>query len=249
MNAVFFLYLDMTSDDDRRSSPSSSFPPLAGRSFLSPSSLSATQALMQNQQYAPPPGSPPSRTHYAPPSGPPPPHVDDEQATSEPPPPYTKNPTASNQALPLTNPDIKFERLSSLPALAPGAEGPLDPPPDCFTTPTPVRIRSHSFEPFRVPSRGARLLDGFEPLYPPSLLQHHGISAEDWAQFLRDVQLTAVMAERGVSSVAPRRMGGPKPILKGVLGGPRAVHGGPYDQTFVKTPQDEASDSLSMKER
>jgi hypothetical protein len=196
---------------------------------------------MQKQQYAPPPGSPPSRTQYAPPLGPPPPDVDDKPSTSEPPPAYTKSPTASNIALPLNNPDIKFERLSSLPALPPGAEGPLDPPPDCFTTPTPIRIRSHSFEPFRIPSRGPRLLDGFEPLYPLSLLQHHGISAEDWAQFLRDVQLAAAMAERGVSSIAPRRPGGPKPIIRGILGGPSSARGGPYDQAFVKTPQDEVS--------
>jgi hypothetical protein len=198
-------------------------------------------------QYAPPPGVPPSNTQqYAPPPGLPPPDLpppgplDTEASSSEPPPPYTKNPTASTQALSSNpGPDIKFEHLPSLPTLASDAEGPLDPPPDCFSSSTPARIRSHSFEPFRIPSRGPRLLDGFEPLYPPSIFEYHGISAEDWARFLRDVQLAAVMAERGVSSVAPRRMGAPKSVVKGILGGPRSAAGGPYDKAFVKTPQEE----------
>jgi hypothetical protein len=198
--------------------------------------------LLNMPEYAPPPGPPPSNVQYAPPPGPPPPEpvVDDGPSTSEPPPPYTKNPTSSSQVLPLTtSSDIKFGRLSYFPPLPSGADGPLDPPPSCFSSPTPVRIRSRSFEPFCIPSRGSRLLDGFEPLYPPSLLGPHGISAEDWARFLRDVQLAANMAESGVSAVAPNRMGPPRALVKGILGGPRSARGGPYDQAFVKTPQEE----------
>jgi hypothetical protein len=205
-----------------------------------------------NVQYAPPPGAPPADSHYAPPPGapstdPPPsnPFLDEGEAaasSSEAPPAYTKNAPQGSQTLTLNGDgDVKFETLPPAPAFPPDADGPLDPPPSCFSTPSPARIRSHSFEPFRIPSKTNRLQDGFQPLYPPSLLGAHGITPEDWAIFLRDLQLAAGMAQQGRSAVAPNRGRAPTKIVRGILGGPRSAAGGPYDQAFVKTPQEEVS--------
>lgn len=126
---------------------------------------------------------------------------------------------------------------------------PLDPPPECFHGRTPLRIRSHSFPPFRIPSLGPTLAAGFEPLYAPDALDPHGISADDWSRFLRDLRVAAHLAMRGVSAVAPDRATQAPRVIRGnmgILSGPRAAGGGPYDNAFTKTPVEEVNALIAV---
>ena len=99
--------------------------------------------------------SPSCAPDYAPPPGPPsttrPIHIPTPQApmTEEPPldapPPYTARasdplPSWSARCAQLVD-YTDSEDISELARL------PLDPPPTCFSSPTPLRIRSHSFDP------------------------------------------------------------------------------------------------------
>jgi hypothetical protein len=134
---------------------------------------------------------------------------------------------------------IQLFTLPSGPQPSRSADGPLDPPPECFSTPTPIRIRSCALPAFRLPYKSARLVDGFAPLYAPAVCEPRGLGPDDWARFLGDVQLAAAMAQDGVSAVAPRRQGAPMAVGRSILSGPRAAAGGPYDKAFLKTPVDE----------
>ncbi|TFK50031.1 hypothetical protein OE88DRAFT_1600290, partial [Heliocybe sulcata] len=157
-----------------------------------------------------------------------------ELPPTEAPPPYSKNaPTVFPE-----NPDVAFATISLPPT--PPMHRPLDPPPSCFSTPTPVRIRSRSFAPFRIPSNSSRITDGFKPLYPPELLTKHGITEEDWGRFLADVRSTAHLAEKGISAVAPYR-GTTGPLLLRAGGVGRQ-----YDATFGKTPVEEVKGLLDV---
>ncbi|EPQ54317.1 hypothetical protein GLOTRDRAFT_94621 [Gloeophyllum trabeum ATCC 11539] len=191
--------------------------------------------------YAPPPGPPPAQSddgqyqpHYAPPPGPPPPDPLDQPNPAEAPPPYSKTPPAF---LPET-PDTPFITITLPPT--PPTYRPLDPPPPCFSTPSPLRVHSHSFAPFRVPSNTSRLADGFQPLYPPELLGKHGISEADWARFLADIRITAQLAEQGMSAVAPYRGTASAIVMRA------GNVGRQYDSAFAKTPVDEVRGLLQV---
>jgi hypothetical protein len=196
-------------------------------------------------QYAPPPGAPPN-IQYAPPPGSPPskPTADDlDVPPAEELPPYTKNAPPGGAVT--FQGDVRIVTLAAPPAdPTDDYHRPLDPPPECFSKPTPPRIRSHSFTPFRIPSIDARLAAGFQPLYAPDALGPHGISPDDWLRFLRDLRVAARLAHQGISAVAPDRTTRAPMTLRrglGVLSGPRSVGGGPYDAAFVKTPVEEVN--------
>ncbi|KZT29965.1 hypothetical protein NEOLEDRAFT_489991 [Neolentinus lepideus HHB14362 ss-1] len=170
---------------------------------------------------------------YAPPPGPPPLDSFDEPVPAEAPPPYSKN-------APIVFPESPsvFTTIN-LPPTAP-TYLPLDPPPSCFSTPTPIRIRSRSFVPFRIPSTSSRIRDGFKPFYPPELLAKHGITEGDWGRFLADVRATAQLAERGTSAVAPYRfITGPLLLRAGGVGRQ-------YNAAFAKTPVEEVKGLLDV---
>lgn len=97
----------------------------------------------------------------------------------------------------------QFEDVSSLSSL-PSCRRPLDPPPRCFSTPSPLRIRSHDFPTFRVPSVSGNLADGFRALYPCNVLEGHGIGRADWVRFLEDLGVAASLAIEGRSAVGSR---------------------------------------------
>ncbi|KAG8864453.1 hypothetical protein FRB96_004956 [Tulasnella sp. 330] len=186
---------------------------------------------MSNPIYFPP-SDPPPPASFAPPLGPPP-GVTDETIPSEPPPAYYPQTQPTNQA---ANGFIDLTPLSQVMNLAESIH-PLDPPPECFSTSTPIRIRSHSFESFWIPSLGPRLASGFQILYNPDLLEHHGISQDDWVRLVRDLGVAARLAEQGKPAVANR----PRPpeiLSRQGLYSSRAQTR-PYDQAFIRTPVDE----------
>jgi hypothetical protein len=201
--------------------------------------------------YAPPPGSPPATSQYNLPPGPPAPTREtarydpppgspplqpgqaakEPENPSEPPPPYSKSPAAGSV---LAHPTLVTLSISPV-TLGRERDGPLDPPPSCFSTPSPARIRSRSFESFRIPSVSSSISDGFQPLYAPNELGSHGIGEHDWAEFLAGIHLAAINA--GSTKPLPKMsaVGG---MVSGLTG--RAFAGRQYDKAFVKSPLEEA---------
>ncbi|KAG6331137.1 hypothetical protein ID866_7952 [Astraeus odoratus] len=100
----------------------------------------------------------------------------------------------------------RFEDLTSesLGRLSHVDRRPLDPPPECFSTPSPLRVRSNDFPPFRIPSISDKLIDGFRVLYPRDPLEKHGITQDDWVRFLEDLVIAARLATQGLSAVGSR---------------------------------------------
>ncbi|KAF7795476.1 hypothetical protein EIP86_006637 [Pleurotus ostreatoroseus] len=181
---------------------------------------------------------------YAPPSDAPPAFFSDSNAhltelpNCEPLPPYTAK---ANDPLPTwASLTPTFEDLTSSERPTDLVRLPLDPPPDCFSTPSPLRIRRHSFAPFRIPSRSKSLASGFQLLYAPDELKVHGVSAQDWVRFLQDIAITARMSADGlnVMSTSP-----PSPRLSGWL---RGRAGSVYDAAFGKSQFDEVSNLINV---
>ena len=203
--------------------------------------------MSQSSYYAPPPKSPsdPQSQHFLPPPGPPPtaPYTAqspvmyagiDTPPHDEPPPAYTRNAT---DHLPAWS-SIEFTDLTASGSPSDLARLPLDPPPSCFSTPTPPRIRTHSFESFRIPSYDQSLLGGFQLLYRHGQLSPHGISAEDWKRFLQDLGIAARLSTQGLSmrgNVQPPRAG----FIRGKMGTA-------YDASFAKTPVEEVQELISI---
>lgn len=181
--------------------------------------------------------------HFPPPASPPP--FEDTESTDEAPPPYTRNQTIPRTAVDVVDFILIPPVLSSSHNLKP-----LDPPPECFSSPTPLRIRSHSFSPFRIPSVGKSVQEGFRSLYPsdPNLLGSHGIRTDDWARFISDLGLTARLAVQGISAFSERGTATSFSVtgLFGLIGGSRARSSGLYDAAFVKTPVEDVKSLIAV---
>ncbi|KAH7093913.1 hypothetical protein BKA62DRAFT_721799 [Auriculariales sp. MPI-PUGE-AT-0066] len=214
-----------------------SFEPGNGRRV---SQLELTLIMSQAQPPAYEPPSAPCRTppapaeHHLPPDSRPP--IDDDIGPSDPLPPYSES--ARNPILARVDHDVKLVNISAVIASRVHERtGPLDPPPECFSTPTPLRIRSKSFQTFRVPSVSARIVDGFQPLYASEQLSTHGITAEDWADLLLGIRMTTLTAGQPNRSLQSTKELGPF-ILAGLAG--RGFAGRQYDRAFAKTALEEA---------
>ncbi|EKM53062.1 uncharacterized protein PHACADRAFT_175484 [Phanerochaete carnosa HHB-10118-sp] len=198
--------------------------------------------------YTPPPGPPPSQTHavhYAPPPGLPPPQQylqtapsGADPASTEPPPPYTAK--ASDPLPSWAQASASVRDLSArYPIFAPD-HVPLDPPPPFFSTPSPRRIRSRSFAPWTVPSRGRNIADGFPVLYN-DVLKTHGIAEDDWARFVRDLQVAARLSLLGLNMRGERQRRAS--LSGGILG---SVRGRAYDAAFVKSPLEQVDQLVQI---
>lgn len=119
---------------------------------------------------------------------------------------------------------------------------PLDPPPDCFSTPSPLRVKSNDFPPFRIPCAGNTLADGFRILYPSGLLEKHGIKQVDWTRFLEDLGIAARLAAQGLSAVGSRVP--ITPLTRGVFG-TRTI-GMAYDSHFTRSPGEEVQALIAV---
>ncbi|KAI0084632.1 hypothetical protein BDY19DRAFT_987443 [Irpex rosettiformis] len=199
--------------------------------------------------YAPPSSGPPppeeSQTHYIhPPTGPPPDiqpaqssmaqHNADAPMISDPPPAYTRN---AFDPLPAWS-SVEFTDLTDSEDPSDLLRFPLDPPPSCFSTPTLSRIHSRSFEPFRVPSRGQSLVDGFRLLYPRDRLLPHGISVGDWTRFLQDLGIAARLSGQGLTI-----RGEPHSPRMGFF---RGRAGSTYNASFARSPAEEVQELIAV---
>lgn len=155
---------------------------------------------------------------------------------SEAPPPYTAK---ASDPLPSWAQSVDRDRLkdlsSSVLPLSPD-HLPLDPPPAFFSTPTPLRIRAHSFQPFAIPSNTRNIADGFALLYTDEL-GAHGIAARDWARFLQDLGVAARLALRGLNMRGQR----PRAGSAGGLLGMGSTRGRQYDSAFMKSPLEQVA--------
>ena len=181
------------------------------------------------------------------PNGPPPPfqppvaHVLDTPG-SEPPPPYT--PHTSDPLPTWASLTPRFEDLTQSEKPSDLVRAPLDPPPECFSTSTPLRIRSRAFAPFRIPSRGTNLSGGFRLLYAPDVLSRHGISARDWVRFLQDLAIVARSAPLPVAPIpTPKSSSPPSPLIGWLI---RGRAGSVYDATFGKSSLDEVTNLINV---
>ncbi|KAG1726030.1 uncharacterized protein EDB91DRAFT_1061870 [Suillus paluster] len=159
------------------------------------------------------------------------------------PPPYSQSGTTSFLAPPTWEPhfiDLSPE-LPQHSSIIP--RKPLDPPPDCFSTPSPLRVKSNDFPPFRIPCAGHQLADGFRILYPSDLLEKHGIQQADWTRFLEDLGISARLAGRGLSAVGSRVPVTALPI-RGIFS-TRAT-GMAYDSQFTRSPREEVQTIISV---
>ena len=129
-----------------------------------------------------------------------------------------------------------FEDLSSQSSPSSLSRRPLDPPPPCFSVPSPLRIRSYNFPPFRIPAVSDKLADGFRILYPHNILERHGITRSDWVRFLEDLGVAARLSCDGLSAVGMRVPIAPL-IPHRVF--PSRVLGGVYDRHFARCPIEE----------
>ncbi|EJT97853.1 hypothetical protein DACRYDRAFT_119072 [Dacryopinax primogenitus] len=164
--------------------------------------------------------------------------IDDSTTSSlEAPPAYTRHASGGDLSLPPFDPGPTPLVPLTLPE-QPATYRPLDPPPECFSTPGPWRIKSRSFQPFTIHSLGRYLAQGWQAVYAPSL-EAHGITQEDWGRFLTDLTHTAILAQNGISAVAPKRLSSPHAGFRSLLSGAWAVEGGPYDQAFRRSSQEE----------
>ena len=130
----------------------------------------------------------------------------------------------------------QFEEISSLPFLPLPRRRPLDPPPSCFSIPSPVRIRSHDFPPFRIPAVSDKLTDGFRVLYPHNILEKHGICRADWVRFLEDLGIAARLSHEGLGAVRSRVP--VAPLIPHRIFPSRAL-GAVYDGHFARNPVEE----------
>ena len=130
----------------------------------------------------------------------------------------------------------QFEELSSVPSLPLLLRRPLDPPPPCFSIPSPLRIRSHNFPPFHIPAVSDKLTDGFRVLYPNNILERHGICRSDWVRFLQDLGIAARLSHEGLSAVGSR--GPVAPLITHRIFPSRAF-GAVYDGHFARSPVEE----------
>ncbi|KZT59652.1 hypothetical protein CALCODRAFT_507373 [Calocera cornea HHB12733] len=172
----------------------------------------------------------------------------DDRAPSGPPPAYTRH--ASGSDLPPPPPPPPFSpgptQLLPMPVPShPAGYRPLDPPPDCFSTPGPWRVRSRDFAPFHVRSLSSSLAQGWEGVWAPAL-EAHGITQADWARFLGDLTHTAALARDGISALSPKRASHPPSGIRTLLSGPWAAEGGPYDQAFRRTEPEEVAALLGV---
>ncbi|KAH7925061.1 hypothetical protein BV22DRAFT_464627 [Leucogyrophana mollusca] len=178
-----------------------------------------------------------SQNVYEPPPGSPPPSLVDL------PPPYTPNATRGAA----TEPPIWEPNFIDLTSQFDGAPDthrkPLDPPPDCFSTPSPLRVKAHDFPPFRIPSISDKLAGGFRILYPSHLLEKHGISQPDWIRFLEDIGIAARLAIEGLSAVGSRTPVTSLPA-RGIFSS--RVMGVAYDSHFTRSPKDEVQALLGV---
>lgn len=113
---------------------------------------------------------------------------------------------------------------------------PLDPPPLCFSIPSPLRIKSHDFPPFRIPAVSDKLTDGFRVLYPHNIFEKHGINRADWVRFLEDLGIAARLSAEGLSAVGSRMP--VAPVLAHRIFPSRAL-GAVYDRRFARSPAEE----------
>lgn len=160
-------------------------------------------------------------------------HEQNHFATAEDfPPPYS-DPSSSS---PKWEPQFEDLTAAALKKFDEIERSPLDPPPECFSIPSPLRIRSHDFPSFRIPSLSDRLIDGFAVLYPHNVLENHGITREDWVRFLEDLTIAARLSALGLSAVGSRVPAKPFPTL-----GPFILWlpGSVYDATFQRSPLEE----------
>ncbi|KAF8555615.1 hypothetical protein OG21DRAFT_846433 [Imleria badia] len=134
--------------------------------------------------------------------------------------------------------DLSFQ--SSSPLLH---RRPLDPPPHCFSTPSPLRIRSHDFPPFRIPAVSNKLTDGFRVLCPHNILEGHGITRSDWVLFLQDLGVAARLSREGLSAVGSRAPVAPL-IAHCIF--PSRVLGAVYDGHFARSPLEEVRALLQI---
>ncbi|KAG2139226.1 hypothetical protein DEU56DRAFT_800256 [Suillus clintonianus] len=156
------------------------------------------------------------------------------------PPPYTQSGTTSFPAPPIWEPhfiDLSTQHPSVL------LRKPLDPPPDCFSTPSPLRVKSNDFPPFRIPCAGNHLADGFRILYPSGLLEKHGIQQADWTRFLEDLEISARLAGQGLSAVGSRVPIAALPV-RGIFGA--RAPGVVYDSQFTRSPRDEVQTLITV---
>ncbi|KAG8216294.1 hypothetical protein J3R82DRAFT_6355 [Butyriboletus roseoflavus] len=130
----------------------------------------------------------------------------------------------------------QFEDLSSPSPLPLLHRRPLDPPPPCFSIPSPLRIRSHQFPPFRIPAVSDKFTDGFRVLYPHNIFERHGINRADWVRFLEDLGIAARLSGEGLSAVGSRVP--VTPLLAHRIFPSRAI-GTVYDSHFARNPAEE----------
>ncbi|KAG9311931.1 hypothetical protein JVU11DRAFT_8192 [Chiua virens] len=129
----------------------------------------------------------------------------------------------------------QFEVVSK-PSFLPMRRRPLDPPPPCFSTLSPLRIRSRDFPPFLIPTVTPSLTDGFRPLYPSNVLEKHGITRADWIRFLEDLGIAARLSSEGGSAVGSRVPITPLITHRAL---PSRAFGAVYDGKFARSPLQE----------
>lgn len=131
----------------------------------------------------------------------------------------------------------QFEEISSsLSSPLLRSRRPLDPPPLCFSTPSPLRIRSHDFPPFRIPAVSDKVTDGFRVLYPHNIFERHGINRADWIRFLEDLGIAARLSVEGLSAVGSRVPLAPS-LIHRIF--PSRALGAVYDGCFARNPANE----------
>ncbi|KAI6131405.1 hypothetical protein EDD16DRAFT_855361 [Pisolithus croceorrhizus] len=165
---------------------------------------------------------------------------DGEGSAGDEPPPYSSQPDTSP---PRWQPQFEDLTTESLQRLSTETRKPLDPPPECFSTPTPLRIGSHDFLPFMIPSLSEKLTDGFRVLYPHGLLEKHGITRNDWVRFLEDLIIAARLSAQGRSAVGARI-----PTRVFTIRGPfiMSLVGTAYDAVFARGPLREVKALLAV---
>ncbi|KAH7912753.1 hypothetical protein BJ138DRAFT_736979 [Hygrophoropsis aurantiaca] len=151
------------------------------------------------------------------------------------PPPYTSSTTGSPNDPPKWEPHfVDFTSQSN--ATLDADRMPLDPPPNCFSMPSPLRVKTHDFPPFKIQSVSNQLSAGFRILYPSHLLEKHGISQLDWIRFLEDLGIAARLAMRGLTAVGSRLPSKPFPA-RGIFSS--RASGTVYDSRFTRNPKEE----------
>ncbi|KAI6021709.1 hypothetical protein BKA83DRAFT_4286145 [Pisolithus microcarpus] len=119
-----------------------------------------------------------------------------------------------------------------------------NPPPECFSTPTPPRIGSHDFPPFIIPSLSEQTCPtAFAVLYPRGLLEKHGITQNDWVRFLEDLIIAARLSAQGRSAVGSRVPATVFPMRGAFI---MSLVGTAYDAAFARGPLREVEALLGV---